>query len=120
MPSRTRLLVSLDEKASGAWKVAKAGVEEYLPDGRLVPALVEVPVPTVRENGPTEVTLKGLFDGPRYRVTIYIEATGDEFEHDIGGRTPKNADEIKRKYQVIAEKACGDLNARGGISIKLG
>jgi hypothetical protein len=119
MPSKTTLYVFLDKETAKDWQVARAKVEEYLPNGQLMPALTKPPVVRHPEKGPTEVVLTGLFDGPTYRATISLERFGDDFDEDVRQLASPNAESIRKKYQVIAERASRQIAARAGINVRL-
>lgn len=119
IPSTTTLYVSLDAETAKAWTPTRAVVEEYLPNGALMPALAKPPTIDVQECGSAMVKIEGLCDGPTYRTTIYFEPSAAAFVEDIRKMTSKNASAIREKWKTFAETECRKIGPRCGIGASL-
>ena len=122
IPSQTIIYLAIDKETRANWKLAKAIVEEYLPNGTLVPALTAPPdtrFPEDGKTGPSSVIVKGLHDGPLYRVTVYFEPFGDVFDKDIKAMMTSKEKTVVEKYATIAKTACREISAHCGIKASL-
>ncbi len=119
IPSVTPLYVQIDKDTRNTWRVAKATVDEYMPNGTLMPALAKAPEVINPESGPAEIRVTGLFDGPTYRVTIYLERYGDAFDQDVLKLASQDEDSIRKKYRALTEKDCRQITAHRGVTVSL-
>jgi hypothetical protein len=123
---KTSLRVSLKNKAAKGWKVGKCDIAQYLPNGKLMPALADANV--TRHDSWTQIEITGLVDGPTYKATIHFEPTAADFAKDgeeMGNLSEEAANQkdrmnvLRAAWRKVAKSAQKEISAGGEINVTL-